>query len=433
MPPSPPAGQPASVTKTIVVRDLSSQNPVFSADGAHVAVRVGAGSPPHELSIDGRVVTTGEKVEAVVLAPDGAWASYRTYHDQAYALVHRGARIPLTHAGPLAVSSDGAHWAVATYDSVTGKDRVLLDGKEVFVGHTPTDLTLNPDGRLAFVALVHPLKGARRVHVVGGKPGPAVDGVRALHFTSAKTGPDSVRYVALRGQAESVDTLTTRGRPYHPIHGDVDVLADGATAYTGGRKTRGVEDNPLVVVVRDREHGPYRYVYDRVHDTAHVAWIAERTRGTSDGRVHALEVVVDGTVVHARDLGVRSPMDDRGPDAAGLALHPAGKELAFGLARLDGSGFELHVVVPPSAAVATGVHGEPIAYDTSGERVALLAWTTDGKRRVRISARPFRSASDGPALDKVFVETVRFDARAGVASYFAMDGTDLVRVEHRGI
>lgn len=73
-----PAGQAGTFDRTLIAKDLSSQIPVFSADGAHVAVRVGAGAPPHELALDGRLVTS-ERVEAVVLAPDGSWVSYRVY------------------------------------------------------------------------------------------------------------------------------------------------------------------------------------------------------------------------------------------------------------------------------------------------------------------------------------------------------------------
>lgn len=416
-----------AVTKTVVMRDVPSQNPLFSTDGAHVALMVGAGSPPRELSIDGQLVTNGVQVEAVALAADASWVSYRTYHDQAHELVHRGARIPLANAGPLAVSSDGTHWAVATYDTVTGKDRVVLDGTEVFVGHTPSQLTLSAAGQLAFVALVHPLRGQNRVHVVGGKPGPVVDGVSELRFTSG-----GVQYVALRGAAESLDTLTTRGRAYESVTDGVDMLAGGAAFYAARRKTRGAND-AAVVVIGAREHGPYRQVYERAHHGAHAAWIAERSRRPGRGPSHELVVVLDGVVVHSRDLGVLSPMGDRGPDAAGLALHPGGTELAFGLAGRDGRGFELVVVAPGTPEVMTGLAGEPFAYDAAGDRVALLAWTDNGKRRVRIAARPFSTASDGPALDKVFVETLRFDAGGGVVTYFAIDGKDLVRVEHRSL
>lgn len=144
-------------------------------------------------------------------------------------------------------------------------------------------------------------------------------------------------------------------------------------------------------------------------------------------RVGERRLVVDGTGLWRQSLGARGPLDDRAPAVAGLAVHPVGHEVAVGLAAATGS--PRLVVIAAGQALATELAGEPLRYDSTGDIVALVAPAADpGRRLVRTTRRPFASGVDGPPIDELYADTLRFDAAGATLTYFALVEGNLVFV-----
>lgn len=76
------------------------------------------------------------------------------------------------------------------------------------------------------------------------------------------------------------------------------------------------------------------------------------------------------------------------------------------------------------------VPGEPVQFDPTAGRVALVARAEQGNGQlVRTSKQPWAQHADGPKLDHVYRETVRFSDDGKTVGYFALHGRDLVRVQ----
>jgi hypothetical protein len=386
----------------------------FSADRAHVLAR-SRDERGERLLLDGReIACCVPSFHDTALAADGTWVSWMARApdtDEIRTLVSHGGRATVLDGEPaeLAVTPDGAHLATAVSFSLRDDSAIERDGVPVGSGFEPRLLTLSPDGSRWAVSTQVDRYGGGDTVTVDGKQGPRHASVWGLRFS-----PDGahVAYVG-RGEGSSPTALVLdgRARTFAQVDDDLAFTADGRLV------ARVFHDGAWHLRIGDREW-PCGSRIERIVGDEHVWWVDEGPEGDH----HVARAVVDGVEWFRVDLGVRDPEHgDYGPAIAGLTVAPDGARFAF----TTGDGVYLGA---EGAARRVGPAARPLAFDPSGDRLAVFARTpTEGRVEVW-SLEGERPPVSGPRLvpaDRILEHTVRWDGDR--VSYFAERGDTLVR------